>query len=155
MADKSVEIKITGLRELNAAFRAVNTDLPKALKVEFLTIAKTIVGVAQQRMPFRTGEAASSLKPVSGATYAGIGRPAGGDLGKGAYYPWLDFGGSTGRGHIAGVGGSGAIKRPSVGKQGRYLYPAIAESTVEIEKAADAALAKVAQDNGFETSGGL
>ena len=41
--------------------------------------------------------------------------------------PWLDFGGSVGRGHKMGAG-MGAIKRDWMGRpvgEGRYVYPAI------------------------------
>lgn len=166
MADKSVEIRITGLRELNAAFKAVNADLPKHLRTRFKVAADHVVGVAQQKMPFRTGEAARSLKPVAGTLYAGISRPAGGVPWKDTtadYYPWLDFGGTTGRGHNSGVvharrhggqAGAGVIERDRI-KGGRFLYPAIAESTPFLIKAADSAMADTCAEADLKTEGSI
>lgn len=156
VADKSVEVKVTGLTELVGAFRAVDANLPEQLRTAFMGVAKYVVGVAQQRMTIRSGEAASSLKAVAGSTYAGISRPAGGTPWQGTkadYYPWLDFGGSTGKGHD-GTPWSGSVKR-SAPKGGRYLYPAIAEATPEFVKAADEAIATVAAEAGFETHGSI
>lgn len=150
MADKSVEIKITGLKELAAAFKQIDRDLPKHLRTRFKVVADTIVGKAQQRMPFITGSAAHDLKPVAGATYAGISRPGGGP-GSTSHYPWLDFGGTTGRGHQMGPG-QGAIKR-MMPKGGRYLYPAISESTQIIIKAADEAMADTCAEADLHTQG--
>ena len=125
------------------------------MRVHMKDIADHVVGVAQQRMPFRTGEAAKSLKPRATQRGAGIAFPQGGAPWRGEkadYYPWLDFGGSTGRGHVAnghnGYGGS--IVRPIV-KGGRYLYPAIAESKDFIESNMNAAIEFVAKKAGFET----
>ena len=52
--------------------------------------------------------------------------------GKFGFYPWLDFGGSTGRGHRVGVPWTGSIKRALV-KGGRYVYPTIEEARADIE----------------------
>jgi len=156
MADKSVEVKIIGVPEFVAALKAVDSSLPRQLRTAFLGVAKYVVGIAQQRMPIRSGEAARSLVPVAGQQYAGIARPAGGAPWRGVsgdYYPWLDFGGSTGRGHGKGAW-MGAVRR-SAPKGGRYLYPAISEATPEFIKAADDAIGTVAAAAGFETTGSL
>jgi hypothetical protein len=147
-------VHIRGIKELQAAFRAVSDDLPKELRVEFLAIAEYVVGVAQQRMPYGSGKAASSVKPRASQRGAGI--AFGGS--KAPYMPWLDFGGSVGRGHQPGQAWSGAIKRPWMGKplgSGRYIYPAIEESREEIMEAADKAIKKVAESAKFETEGSL
>lgn len=104
-------------------------------------------------MPYGKGEAIRSLQAVTPtALTAGISYPAGGTPWEGEpadYYPWLDFGGSTGRGHEDRVGGSGSIQRPVVAG-GRYLYPAIAESMHFVTEFGTSAIVKVAQRNGFE-----
>ena len=156
MAD-DVTVRVRGLEETQRAFRQIQHRAPPGLAKSMKAIADHVVGVAQQRMPFRTGEAAKSLKPKGTAKGAGISFPAGGAPWRGVkadYYPWLDFGGTTGKGHVAnghnGFGGS--VKRSSP-KGGRYLYPAIGESTAFISDETDKALKRVFIDAGFETKG--
>lgn len=153
MGDQRYEVR--GLPELNRAFRQVDSDIPKGLKVAFFAIAQRVVGIVQQRMPFRTGEAAGRIRARSSQKGAGIAFPDGGTPWRGVkadYYPWLDFGGTTGRGHIAnghnGFGGS--ISRPRV-KGGRYIYPAIAESHEFLGQEAEKAIDEAAHRAGFIT----
>lgn len=166
MADAPASVKITGLKELSGAFRAVDKDIPKHIQREFKALADHVVGVAQQRMPFVTGEAAKSLKPrATGRGTASIAFNAGGPENretKGAYYPWLDFGGGTPG--ARGVTSSSPIThtrsltgtfRRAVVKGGRYLYPAIAESRSEIERRALDAMENAARENKFDVKGTL
>ena len=131
MADAKVEIH--GLKELSVAFRRVDKTLVGELKVSFRGLAEHVVGVIIGRMPRRSGKAVASVKPRG--TTRGAAIAFGGT--KAPYMPWLDFGGSTGRGHRPGVAGSGAIKRDMI-PDGRYVYPGIAQSRPEIERAVDA-----------------
>jgi hypothetical protein len=143
-----VSVKVTGLRELATAFRRVDTELPRELKSRFLPIAQRVAGVVQQRMPIRSGRAAGSVgarATVRGASVVAGGRAA-------PYYQFLDFGGTTGRGHHPGGGGS--VKRPFV-KGGRYIYPAIAESRDDTAKAVDDAIEGAARAAGFVTREGF
>lgn len=145
-----VSVKVTGLRELSRAMKQVDTELPKELKARFLVVARRVVGVAQQRMPQRTGRAQASVK--ARATVRGASIAAGGTAAP--YYPWLDFGGSVGRGHRPGAAWSGAVKREwrgLPGGSGRYIYPAIAQERDEIAKQVDEAVADVARQAGFDT----
>lgn len=137
-----VSVKITGLRETVAAFKQVDAGLPKEMRLEFLGVARHVVGVVQQRMPHRTGTAQSSVVPRASQKGAGI--AIGGA--RAEYAPWLDFGGAVGR--------KKSVIRPFI-REGRYLYPAIVESNDEIQAAADAAVKHVAEQAGFETKGGL
>lgn len=146
MAD-DVRVNVRGLRELSAAFRAVGNGLPKELQGKLKAVADHVVGVAQQKMPFRTGEAARSLRPRATQKGAGIAYPKGGTPWQGEkadYYPWLDFGGTTGKGH--------SVKRPVI-KGGRYLYPAIGESKAFIAEHVDDAIETTAERAGFTTTG--
>ena len=158
MADKGASVDIRGLKELQGAFKQVDIGLPKELRARMKAIAEHVVGMAQQRMPFQTGEAAGGLRPRATERGASIAYPGGGAPWKGVkadYYPWLDFGGTTGRGHVAnghnGYGGS--IKRALV-KGGRYLYPAIEQSRGYILDEMDKAVEKVAEAASFETREG-
>jgi hypothetical protein len=152
MADKSVQIEVRGIRELGTAFRAVSTDLPKELKGRFLAIAENVVGKARGLMPHESGDAAASVRARGRAGGASI--AFGGT--KAPHMPWLDFGGSVGRGHRPGVAWSGATRREWKGSptgSGRYVYPAISEARPETEAAVEDALREAAEKAGFETRG--
>lgn len=123
-----------------------------ALKAEFLPIAERVASSVRGRLPRRSGKAQASVKARSsnyGASVAAGGRAA-------EYYPWLDFGGSVGRGHQEGRAWSGAIKRAWMGVPtgaGRYLYPAISDNSAETAEAALEAVEGLARRAGFEVRG--
>ena len=143
---------VRGIPELSRALKAVDADLYKALRLGMKAIADHVVGIAQQRMPYVTGTAARSVRPRATAKGAAIAFPRGADQGGADYYPWLDFGGSTGRGHKVGQAWSGSIIRDTP-KGGRYVYPAIAESRDYIGRTAYDLIEDVARRNGFGTEG--
>jgi hypothetical protein len=144
-------VQVTGLRELQAALRRINADLPKELKARFLEIARTVSTKASAKVPRITGQAAASVKPhgtLRGASVTGGGART-------PYFPWLDFGG--GDPHRRGVtpnrsGGEG--RRPFV-PGGRYLYPAAAEQGSATYDAAQAAVRDVAKKAGFDVQEGV
>jgi len=144
-----MSVRVTGIKELNSAFRKLDSSLNKELRASFMSIADQVAGKVQQRMPFDSGAAVRSVK--AGATQRGA-YIAAGDTKSAPYYPWLDFGGSVGPGHIPGVAWSGSVKR-SMPKGGRYLYPAIVDSKQLIEDAALDAIDDAALGAGFEVRG--
>jgi hypothetical protein len=144
------KVEFRGVKEFVAGLKAIDADLPKEMRSEFLGVATKIAGEVAAVFPHgATGRASGSVKPRAGAKAAGI--AIGGAAAP--YAPWLDYGGTVGRGHKVGVGGSGSVTRPFI-KGGRYLYPTIIASHDEIEKAAAAALVKVARSAGFTVKGG-
>jgi phage gpG-like protein len=150
--DKSVQLVVKGLPQLTRGFKQIDANLKNTLKDELLPVAKNVAGVVQQRMPFGSGRAAESIAAKSsnyGASIAAYGQKA-------PYGPWLDFGGSTGRGHKVGVAWSGAIKREWRGVpkgSGRYLYPGIEDAREDTAKAVEDAVARAAQKADFEVRG--
>ena len=144
MADETV--RVTGLAELQRALRKVDDSLKSALKSEFLSIASEVVGLVQGKMPHRSGSAAASVKPK--ATNRGAGISFGGS--KAPYEPWLDFGGTVGRGHVAGQGG-GAIGRPII-PGGRYVYPAMEQHKIKTEQQVEELVIRMAHRAGFEAN---
>lgn len=155
-ADKSVRVELRGVRELNRAFKQVDLALPKELRKEFRAVAQLI----RDRAAGKAGRPGRVLKVRAGQSGAGIAFPAGGTWNRSSahdpndFWPWWDFGGSTGRGHQPGAGGSGAIKREwTGGAGGRFLYPTIGESKGEIGAAADDAIEHVVKRAGFDTKG--
>lgn len=146
MADKSVRIELRGILELQRAFKQVDKDLPDELKAEFLKVARDVANEAMSKVPSRSGRAAASIKPKAskrGASIAFGGNAA-------PYFPWLNFGGTTGRGH--GPGGGGAIARDRVTPD-RYIYSTIEAKRDETRQAVDHALEKVIGSAGFRQSG--
>lgn len=142
-------VQVRGLREVTSALRAVDKELPKGLREEFLPIARRVADDASSRVPRRSGDAAGSVKPRASQRGAGI--AFGGNAAP--YFPWLDFGGTTGKGHRPGVGGSGSVERDWLGRprgEGRYVYPAIRDNEDGIIQAAGDAPVNLARKHGLE-----
>jgi hypothetical protein len=159
-------IRVEDLTGTMDALKHLAPDYEKLARAEFRGVAEHVVGVAQGKMEFGPGTAASSMRP-RGVGGAGISFPRGGPgSGKDAdgYYPWLDFGGGLpwGRGvrasspilHKKSEAGFRRPKEgPSGGRAGRYLYPAIGESHEFIGKEAARIMDKVAKRRAFDTEG--
>jgi hypothetical protein len=111
VGDDVVAVKIEGLSEFNAQLKAMDRNLPKAVRIAFNKAADVVVADARPRIPTLTGAARGSVKARSTRTAA---RVVGGGS-RAPYYPWLDFGGRVGRG--------GSAHRPFL-QDGRYLYNA-------------------------------
>lgn len=144
------EIEVRGLREVQLAFRQIDKEIPKGLRAELLPIAGMVVAGVQQKVPFVTGAAARSVRPRASQRGAGI--AFGGNAAP--YFPWLDFGGTTGKGHRPGQRYSGSVKREWLGRpaDGRYVYPTIEEHRDEIEKAVEEAVVAIAKRIQFEVT---
>jgi hypothetical protein len=140
-----VKVEVTGLNQLVRAFKQVDADIPKGLRVEMLGIARMVAGDIQRRVPHQSGRAARSVRPRASPRGAGI--AFGGNAAP--YYPWLDFGGSTGKGHRPGVGWSGSVER-DMPDGGRYVYPTIKDNGPKIEQAAGDAVINAAKRAQFE-----
>lgn len=128
------------MKELNRAFKQVDANLPKELRLAFKQIASDVASRAARKVPRVTGNAASSITPRASGSSAGI--AFGGS--RAEYYPWLDFGGRVGR--------SRSVYRDVI-SGGRYVYPTIAESRDDIGRMADDAIQLVARRADFETRG--
>ena len=141
MADL-VAIKIDGFREFRDRLKAMDRDLPKAIRLAFNEAADIVVTDARSRVPVLTGAAKASVKAASTQTKARV--KGGGN--KAPYYPWLDFGGH--------VGPNRSVERPFL-TNGRYIYNAFFRRRGEFVDAMSDALIKVARQAGIEvTSGG-
>jgi hypothetical protein len=143
VADDQV-VRITGLREVRAALKAVEATAPKDLSKGFKEIAAMVARRIAGKVPARTGRAASSIKPrgTTGGGAIAFGGP------RAPHYPWLDFGGST------KVPGAGRRVQRDVVKGGRYVYPTIADSSDEIADKADDLIKRVTAKYGLATKEG-
>ena len=138
-------IRFEGLKELRKAMRDAEAGSQKHLQIHFKDVATVVASAIAGRVPVLTGAAAASVRARATATSASI--VAGGP--KAPYFPWLDFGGSVGRGHHSGQPGSGAIQRPFI-REGRYIYPTIADMSDVIVKAANDGIGDALAEAGWE-----
>lgn len=143
-------IQVTNLREITSALRQLDDKAGERMKGEFRAIAEAVASAARDKVPHLTGAAAASIRPRGSQRGAAI--AFGGNAAP--YMPWLDFGGSTGKGHRPGVADSGSVKRPWLGKpggDGRYIYPTIEEKRSELEKRVEGAIMRTAASLQLET----
>lgn len=135
----TAEVKITGLREFQRNLKALDSDLPKALRVALNDAANIVVDDAKPRVKKASGRARGTVKARSTQKRA---RVVGGGN-RAPYYPWLDFGGRVGR--------RKQTRRPVLDK-GRYIYPAFFRQRDEFTDALNDALVDVAKQAGFEVT---
>lgn len=131
------KVSIDGLAEFNRGLRKLDSEAPKGLRIALNSAADVLIARTQPLIPRRTGRAAKSLVARSTRTSARVavgGRRA-------PYYPWLDFGGKTGR--------NKSVDRPFY-REGRYLYPTLRRVRPEIERQLGQALVAVARDAGLD-----
>lgn len=129
-------IGIVGLDEFRNRLRAVETSLPRALRLVFNESAEIVAGDARPRVARKTGRAASTVKLKSTQRYA---RVAGGGN-KAPYYPWLDFGGRVGR--------RKTVRRTFI-KDGRYIYAAYFANTARFREVMERGLRGLAESSGI------
>lgn len=134
-------VRIEGLREFQRGLKALDKDLPKALRLAFNEAADIVVDDARPRVTSRTGRARGTVKARSTQTAA---RVVGGGN-RAPYYPWLDFGGRVGRRR--------SVKRPFL-KNGRYIYNAYfkARDAGRFQDALQDGLLDVARQAGIEVT---
>lgn len=133
-------VVVGGLRDLNRALKAADTEAIDAMKAALKEIAEGVASDVRSRVPRLSGRMAASYKPrgsVKGAAIAYGGNKA-------AYAPWIDYGGSVGK--------KRSVKRPVV-KGGRYLYPAIADNMDDIHKRVAEAISDITGRYGFKVEG--
>lgn len=133
------QLHIEGLSEFQRNLKALDRDLPKALRIAFNDAADIIVSDARPRIPSRSGRARGTVKARSTQKQA---RVSGGGN-RAPYYPWLDFGGRVGR--------RKSVHRPFL-TDGRYIYNAYFRRRGEFADAMEDAIVKVASQAGIEVS---
>lgn len=131
-------IRISGLRELNAALKRADVELPKKVRLSLNDATEGIADDAGRHFPQRSGRGARSYKARSTRTAARV--VMGGA--KARYVPWMDFGG---QGRVAGR----PAKRPFI-RTGRYLFPALERRRPEYLADLERVLVEVAVEAGFE-----
>lgn len=130
-------IAIDGLNQFVRNLKAMDREVPKALRLAFNAAADVVVQDARPKVPSRSGKARGSVRARSTQTAS---RVVGGGS-RAPYYPWLDFGGRVGR--------RGSIDRPFL-KYGRYIYAAWYANQPRYVKLLEDALLDAARSAGIE-----
>lgn len=164
-----IKLQMPGLKELTSALRNVAPEARRAFTADLKEIGKMVAADAQADMPRVTGRARRSVKVkiVTRKGFEGVSIVEGGSVAP--YAPWLDFGGSVGRGRKStarvtigggrvtvqrgGSKGSGSVKRPYI-KDGRYLYPAYYRRYDDMVAATLEAVKRAANSAGLEVTAG-
>lgn len=133
-------IQITGLRDLQAALKALDGESQKQIRVVFNEAAQAVVGGASKRVPVVTGKARKSLRASSGQREAKV---SGGNK-QAEYYGFLDFGGTVGR--------KRATRRRFI-TEGRYMYPAYSANHASIQKALEKSIVEMCRNTGLLVDG--
>lgn len=130
------KVSIKGLAEFSRGLKKLDSEAPKQLRIGLNAAADLLIDKTRPQIPVKTGAARASLKARSTRTSARI--AVGGK--KASYYPWLDFGGKTGR--------KGSVVRPFY-KAGRYLYPTLGKVRPLILAELDQQIRTVARNAGL------
>lgn len=130
-------IRVKGMSQFVNNLKAIDRDLPKALRVAFNQAADTIVTEAQGEVPRRSGRARASVKTKSTQKKVRI---QGGSK-RVPYYPWLDFGGRVGKNR--------SVRRPFL-KDGRYIYDAYFRNSSRFAELLEESLIDTARSAGVE-----
>lgn len=134
----AAHIEVAGLRELQAALKRVDVELPRQLRLILNQASDLVIDYARPRMPSKTGRARASLKPRSSQREARV--ALGGS--KAPYAAWLDFGGE-------GKRKGRPPKRPFI-REGRYVYAGLAAKRADITEVMSTGLDKIARGAGLE-----
>lgn len=132
-------VVLDGIRELTAALKAIDAELPRSVRMALNAGAELTVSRAKPLIPKLTGKAARSVKAAS--TRSDVRIKAGGK--RAPWYPWLDFGGKVGR-------KDSVVRR--FYSDGRYLYPEFYKllETGQFEEALLTELREVIRQAGME-----
>lgn len=130
-------IRIDGLTQFTRDLKKVDKDLPKAVRLALNEAVEIVTDYARPRVPSRSGRARGSIRSRSTRTAARV--FAGGR--RAPYYPWLDFGGKTGRNR--------SIHRP-FHREGRYLWKGLIVKRDEFQARIERALVGVVEASGIE-----
>jgi hypothetical protein len=146
-------VEVIGLRDVRNAIKAAEAEAPQELKKVMREAAELVVEKIRPQVPRgKTGKAARSYKAkpqTAGASIGFGGRAA-------EYAPWLDFGGTVGKGHIPGRPYSGSVVREYLGRPygvGRYLYPTIEETIEDVQDLVVEGLQRVITQYGMKIEG--
>lgn len=142
-------LRVEGLNDLAKRLKGLDPEFHKALRPALNDAAEIVVKIARPLVPVRTGKGRKSIKVSSTSKEA---RVAEGGT-SAPYMPWLDYGGTVGRGRVGKSGNAGFVagstKRPFI-KEGRYVYPAYRSQRHNIVRLLDKRLNAVVEAAGLK-----
>lgn len=133
-------IRISGLRDFQAALRQMDGETQKQLRVVLNEAADIIARPAKAAQPTRTGKLQKSLNTRSSQREARV--VLGGA--RVPYAGWVEFGGR--------VGVKRSVSRRFI-PEGRTLYPQLSKRRTQILEALQDGLVTLARNAGLNTSG--
>lgn len=133
-------ITIRGLRDFQAALKAMDGESQKKLRVAMNAAAELVADRARRGVPRKSGAAKGSIKAQSQQRVA---RVVGGSR-KAPYFGWLDFGGEGRR--------KGRPAPRPFRKEGRYIYPAFSAEYDAVLAELENQLVGLARDAGLEVT---
>lgn len=152
-----LKVQVGGLAALSKGLRGMDDAAPKELRLALNSAAQLLVDVAGPKVPQVSGAARRSMVARSTRTSARV--AVGGK--KAPYYPWLDFGGTVGRGRKAAVAvgrgrrrtaaqgaSSGSVRRQFI-REGRYIYPTLRQIRPRIQAQLQDAISAVIRGAGL------
>lgn len=136
-------IRITGLREFQAALKQMDGESQKKLRLVLNVAAQIVVDEAQGRARKDSPRLAKSIKVISSQREA---RVKGGSA-KLPQFGWMDFGGRNKGRHPQGK----PIVR-TFRPDGRYIYPAFYDRYDEVTEALNEGLVELAREAGLDVT---
>jgi hypothetical protein len=130
-------VRVEGLREFRASLKALGDGSEKKLRSTLNDAGEIVVDHTKPWVPSVTGRARGSLKLAS--TQANARVKMGGS--KAPYVPWLDFGGTNGRG----------VQRRFF-SEGRYLWRTLGKQHDAIAEALNTSLIGLIKESGLEVT---
>lgn len=137
MAGDRWAVQVEGLTQFRRSIRQLDKELGKGLRAALNACSTFLIEQARPLVPKVSGKAQRSMKARSSQDSVRI--AVGGKAAP--YYPWLDYGGRTGRG--------GSAHRPFI-PEGRYLYPTLGKHRATFDRILAEGLADVARSAGIE-----
>lgn len=158
-------VTITGVKEIQAALRQLDGESQKLMKAAFDDVAQILVRDVKRRMPTGPAKGGHAESTVKSTSQQREGRIREGGR-KYPYVPWLDFGGTVGKGRSGqgdtntarerspgNSGTAGSVKRKFI-RSGRYLYPSLDRNYDEVYTAMHQALIDLLEGVDWTVTGG-
>lgn len=138
-------VRIDGIRDLQAALKAIDGESQKQLRVVFNAAGAIVVHAAQAKVPVVTGKAKASVRATSSQREARVSFGSA----RVPYAGWLEYGGRVGHGRV-GKGTGRQLRTYMPG--GRYVYPSYFAHRPEVTEALQAGLDALIAAAGLEAT---
>lgn len=132
------EVRVSGAAEWDQTLRRIGSALPAGLRNAAARSADVVAADARPRIPFGPGQGGHARSSID-TVVTGVTAQVSGGGSRFAYFPWLDFGGSVGRGN--------SVHRPFM-PEGRYILPGYDRNRPRVDAILGDELAAIARSAG-------